>query len=253
MYNPLDLTNKIIIITGASSGIGRATSIYLSRLGAKVALIARGEEKLKETLTLLDGEGHRYYCYDLYDTSGIQALVSTIVSDMGAISGMTYCAGVGGRRPLAMIKSQHFTPVLTLNTYSYVEMIRCLMRKGNMEDGGSIVGISSIVSVEGTKMRSIYAAGKAAMDASTRCMAKELADRKIRLNTVRPAWVNTDRFKTYLSEVGEDGLQNDETYRSMLLGITQPEEVAALIAFLLSDAAKTITGASIHIDSGSTI
>lgn len=253
MFNPLDMTGKKIIVAGASSGIGQATAIYLSRLGAQIALIARSEDKLKETVSHMDGSGHHIYCYDFYDLSGIQDLVDKIVGDMGSLSGMSYCVGVSKPRPLAMVKADYFNEMINLNFYSYVEMVRCATKKKNMLNGGSIVAISSIQSIKGSKTKIAYASAKSAMDAATRCMAKELAERKIRLNTIRPAWVDTRLLKGYLSIVGEEGLKNEPIYQQMLLGTTKPKEVAALTAFLLSDATQTITGASYHIDSGASI
>ena len=253
MFNPLDMTGKKIIVAGASSGIGQATAIYLSRLGAQIALIARNEDKLKETVSQMDGSNHHIYCYDFYDLFGIQDLVNKIVGDIGPLSGMSYCVGISSRRPLSMIKPNSFDEVLNVCFYAYIEMVRCMTKRKNMLNGGSIVAISSIQSIKGSETKTLYAVAKSAMDAATRCMAKELSEKKIRLNTIRPAWVNTKLLEDYLSIVGEEGLKNESIYQRMLLGTTEPEEVAALTAFLLSNATRTITGASYHIDSGASI
>lgn len=252
MFNPMDLSSKTIVIAGASAGIGRESAIYMSRLGAKIALVARREEELKETLSQMEGEGHRIYCYDFSDTGGIENLVSTIVADMGAVWGMLYCVATHCTMLLPQCKTETIKKALKTNVYSYVELVRCLTKKKNMLDGGSIVAVSSIASADGEKGQSVYSLTKAAMDAASRCMARELADRRIRVNTIRPAWVNTSRMKMFSDRFSEEVLENEPVYKRMCLGVTEPEEVAALAAFLLCEATKTITGAFYHIDSGAT-
>ena len=112
MINPMDLTGKHVVITGASAGIGRATAIQASKLGARISLIARNEERLKETLDMLDGEGHRYFAFDLNNVDGIESLVKNVVLQGGALDGFVHCAGIGPNRPIKLTKPSFVEEVL---------------------------------------------------------------------------------------------------------------------------------------------
>lgn len=249
MFNPMDLTGKNIIVTGASSGIGKATAIYLSRLGAHVAVVARTEEKLKDTIASMDGEDHRLYIYDFSETTGIEQLVRTIVKDFGPISGLAYCAGAGSMRPLKVLSADYMEKVMTLHFYSFIEIMRILAKKGNTAPSASVVSLSSIASRVGSKSKIAYCAAKASLDAATRCLAKELADKNIRVNTIQPSWVNTPILEDY-KEKWADSAYAGSSFDRLCLGVTEPEEIAGMIAFLMSDIGKTITGTAILIDSG---
>ncbi len=249
MFNPMELTGKNIIVTGASSGIGRATAVYLSKLGAKVAVVARREEQLKETLSLMDGEGHKFYIYDFSETEGIERLIKAIIADFGPISGLAYCAGAGSMRPLNVLKKDYIDNVMTLHFYSYIEIVRVLAKRGNTADTASFVSLSSIASRVGSKSKIAYCAAKASLDAATRCLAKELAHKNIRVNTIQPSWVNTAILDDYKEKWANSDYASN-SFERLCLGITEPEEVAGMIAFLMSDIGKTITGTAVLIDSG---
>lgn len=249
MVNLMDLTDKRIIVTGASSGIGRATSILLSKLGATLIMIARSEEKLKETLANLDGKDHKYYCYDLKDLEGIESLIKMIVSENGAVDGFVHSAGIGNTRPFKMMKPEFLREVMEINFNSFVEIARCITKKNYFNENTSIVGISSIASVQGNQSKTAYCASKAAMDAAIRCMAKELAPKKIRVNSVMPGLIKTDIYEAFLDR-SVDSQDAKNVMARQYLGLGEPIDVANMIAYLLSDAAKFITGTSIPIDGG---
>lgn len=244
-----DFCGKHFLVTGASSGIGRATALLLGKSGAKLSIIARREEQLKETLALIPNNNHRAYCYDLSNTQGIEALVKESLLENGAISGLVYCAGIAPERPLKMTGKKDIDTVMTVNFYSFVEFMRCISKKRNHAENASCVAISSISSVVGNKGKIAYCSSKAALDAAVRCMAHELADKNIRVNTIQPSWVNTYLYKKYMEDWG-DNTQSSEKMKREFLGITDPEEVASMAAYLLSDASKTITGSAVRIDSG---
>lgn len=244
-----DFSGKHIAVTGASSGIGRSVAVFLSRCGARVSIIARRQEQLDETISLMSGGEHRAYSYDLSDTDGVEALVKKIVANNGALSGLVYCAGIAPSRPLKMTKKKDIEQAMTINFYSFVELMRCISKKGNFSDNTSCVAISSISSVVGYKGKISYCSSKAALDAAVRCMAQELADKKIRVNTIQPAWVDTGLYQGFIKNWGDNAATEGMVNREFL-GITDPEEVAAMAAYLLSDAAKTITGSAVRIDSG---
>lgn len=247
--NIIDLTNKSYIVTGAGSGIGRETAKVLSEQGASVVMLDLNQEGLEETLSLMNGQGHLYKTCDLTDFEALPELVNEIVEQCGKVDGLVHCAGISSRKPLNVLKAKGFSKVMDVNFYSFVELVRLATKKKCFNDGGSIVVMSSISSIRGYKAKSEYCVSKAAVDAFVRCMALELADRKIRVNSVMPAEVLTPlamKAKELNAGIGV-------SYFVAPLGPSDPYEVANTIAFLLSDATKTITGTSILIDGGACI
>ena len=249
MENVVDLTGKKILITGASSGMGKETAILCSKLGAKVVMISRNEEKLKSVLGSLEGDGHAYYVFDLSDVDGIESMMKEIVEQCGAFDGFVHSAGVGSTRPLKLLKPSALREVMELNFYSFVEIIRCLTKRNCFNEGMSIVGISSISSKQGNQTKTAYCASKGAMDAAVRCIAKEFASKKIRVNTVNPALINTEIYQQFLNNSG-DSEDAKNIMARQYLGLGEPIDVANMIVFLLSDSAKFITGSSVDIDGG---
>ena len=217
MSNYLNFAGKKIVVTGASSGIGRQTAITLSEFGASVILIARREEKLKEVLSKLTGEGHNYYCLDLSDTSNIEAGIKNIVVDNGPVDGLVYAAGIDVSLPLQLFKPEKIKDVFDINYFGFIETVRQLCRKGRFNPGMRIVGLSSIAAKCGDKTHTAYSASKAAMDASVRCLAKELADRDIHINTIAPAMTNTNIYEEFYAKHGEEA--KSELVKRQYLGI----------------------------------
>jgi len=247
--NIIDLSNKTFIVTGAGSGIGQETARVLSIQGAKVVMLDLNQAGLDETLALMEGTGHLCKACDLTDFEALPTLVKDIMEQCGTIDGLVHCAGISSRKPLNVLKAEGFSKVMDVNFYSFVELVRLATKKKYFNDGGSIVVMSSISSIRGYKAKSEYCVSKAAVDAFVRCMALELADRKIRVNSVRPAEVLTPlalKARETNAAVGASDFNAP-------LGPSDPYEVANTIAFLLSDATKTITGTSILIDGGGCI
>jgi NAD(P)-dependent dehydrogenase (short-subunit alcohol dehydrogenase family) len=241
MVNPMDLSEKKILVTGASSGIGAETSVLLSQLGAKVIMIARNEERLQQTLNGLEGEGHCYYCYDLSNIDGIEELIKEIINDNGSLDGFVHSAGISSLRPLTMTKIDYFSDVLKINIQAFVELCRCLLKSRMMNDGASIIGISSVSAIQGEKGKTAYSASKAALEAVVRCMAKEYASRDIRINTVRLARIDTP-MNIMLNQASSNENTEQMLLNKQYLGIGKPKDAANMIAYLLSDAATFITG-----------
>ena len=249
MANIIDLSNKYYIVTGAGSGIGREAAKVLSGQGAKVVMLDLNHEGLDETKALMTGEGHISRAVDLTDFEALPELVKGIIAETGAVDGLVHCAGISGRKPLNVLRPEGFAKVMDVNFYSFEELTRLFTKKGNMNDGGSIVVMSSISSIRGYKAKTEYCVSKAAVDAFVRCMALELADRKIRVNSVMAAEVLTPlalKAREMNAAVGASDFNAP-------LGPSEPYEVANTIAFLLSDATKTITGTSLLIDGGACI
>ena len=245
----VNLIGKTIIVTGAGSGIGRETAIIASRVGAKVIMLDISEDGLNETMVLLEGEGHSMHAINLCENDQIAPLIKEVSESYGVISGVVHCAGISSRKPLNVLTKEGFGKVMDINFYSFVELVRQVSKKKHFAEGGSIVVMSSISSIKGYKAKTEYCVSKAAVDSFVRCMALELADRRIRINSVMAAEVLTPlalKAKEINAIVGASDFDAP-------LGASEPYEVANTILFLLSDATKTITGTSILIDGGACI
>lgn len=247
--NIIDLNNKTFLVTGAGSGIGRETARVLSEQGARVIMLDLNQEGLDETYSLLAGEGHLCKACDLTNFDALPAIVKEVIVQSGPMDGFVHCAGISSRKPLNVLRPAGFSKVMDVNFYSFEELTRLLTKKGNMNDGGSIVVMSSVSSIRGYKAKTEYCVSKAAADAFVRCMAQELSPKRIRVNSVMAAEVLTPlamKARDINAAVGASDFNAP-------LGPSEPYEVANTIAFLLSDATKTITGTAILIDGGATI
>ena len=249
MKTIIDLTNKKILIAGASSGIGAEAAILCSELGAQLILVARREEKLQKVFEDLQGFGHRYIPFDLNRLDAIEDFTKNLMKETVLLDGMVYCAGIPGTRPLKMLKPAALQEVMNINFNAFVELVRCVTKKNAFHPGMSIVGISSISSNMGSLGKTAYCASKAAMDSAVRCMAKELAGKGIRVNTVCPGIIDTSLFQIYQENAG-DSLDAQAKMERQYLGIGKPIDVANTIVFLLSNASRLITGSSIYVDGG---
>ena len=247
IVDKFDFSGKTVLVTGASSGIGRQTAISLSELGAKIVAVARREEQLEETISRLSGDGHRFYVYDLKNVEGIGELMKQIVSDNGPLDGLAYCAGISDTRPIQVSDFQYVESMMKTNFFAFYEMVRQFAKKGRFGKEAKIIGVSSTASTGSAKGQSIYGASKAAMEASVRVLARELVSKGININTVRPAWVKTDMYSKFV-ETWENG--EELVMRSQMLGTIEPEDVAFLIAYLLSPSARYITGQEMYIGGG---
>lgn len=246
MNNPMDLNNKHIIITGASSGIGRATSIQAAKLGAKVSIIARNIDKLNETLSLMEGNIHRSYSFDLNSIVDIERLITKIVEEQGPIDGLVHCAGIGSNRPIKLTNPNYVEEMTRINYFAFVELLRVVSSKKNSNNNASFVGISSVAGSHGEKSQGAYAGTKGAMNAIVHSFAKELAAREIRVNTIAFGMVETDAYKEFVN----NGCNVEELLHNQILGVIPTEYAASAICFLLSDVSKYITGGTLNYDAG---
>lgn len=251
MYNPFSLSGKMIIITGASSGIGRQCAIDCSKMGATVALIARNEERLKETRGKMERpEEHFYYSLDLAQSDKIMELVENIVISHGRIDGFIHAAGIEKTLPVRFLSTGDYETVFRVNTLSAFEFVHCFSNKKFFNDNGHIVLISSITSIIGRGGVSAYAASKGAMVSAVRSMALELARKGICINCISPGTILTPMMQDFLSTLSE------EEYKKRIggfpLGLGEVTDVSQLCLFLLSDASRWITGQNLVIDGGYT-
>lgn len=248
MKNIVDLTEKKIIVTGAGSGIGRETASVLSKLGATVIMLDVNAEGLAETASII-GDSCCPIIIDLTDNIAVTEIVKQLIEKYGKLDGLVHCAGISSRKPLNVLSKDGFSKVMEVNFYSFVELVKNCAKKKHINDGASIVVMSSISSIRGYKAKTEYCVSKAAVDAFVRCMALELADRKIRINSVMAAEVLTPLALKARETNAIVGASDFEAP----LGPSEPYEVANTIAFLLSDATKTITGTSLLIDGGACV
>lgn len=252
MINPMDLTGKHIIVTGASSGLGRQTCITLSQLGARVSLIARNEDKLNESIALMEGSGHATFPFDVTQIEDIESLVKIIVEKNGKINGLVHAAGIGTVKPLSMSKYDFMLDMMKLHLFAFVELLRIISKKKFSEDGASIIAVSSAGTISADKGKVAYDSTKGALDKVVRPLAVELGEsRKFRINTINPGWIKTDMYYGFIQEFGQERM--DEILSDHILGAAEPVDIANTIAFLLSDATEIITGQNIVVDSGWTI
>lgn len=252
MINLVDLADKRILVIGASSGIGKHTAIMLSCLGAKLSIVARNQGRLQETLNSLEGNGHDLFVVDISDLKSIEALIKGVVGKNGPLDGMVYTAGITGSMPLNMLSPEKLNSVMTTNFYGFVECVRQFSRKGRYNNNARIVAISSVAARCGDKTHIAYSASKAALDGAIRCMAMELAEKKIAVNSVAPGMIKTEMFNSFVERTGEDSNSIKKIKDRQYLGYGEPNDIANVIAFLLSPSARFITGISLPVDGGYT-
>ena len=244
MYNPYSLEGKTILVTGASSGIGRATAIECSKLGASVIITARNEDRLNETLSMLDGEEHKSVVYDLADTSSM----NLFVSELPELDGYVSNAGFIKISPLKFIKEEDFKSILQVNTISPIVLLQKLLKKKKLNKNGSVVFTSSLDGISATTpANGMYVASKGALSAFVRNAALELASTAIRVNAVCPGMINTNILSG--SPIGEEEILED--LKNYPLGrYGEPTDIAHAIIFFLSDASSWVTGTNMIIDGG---
>lgn len=249
MINPMDLTGKHIIVTGASQGIGKETAVHIAKLGAKVSLIARTEDKLKAVTEAMEGAGHSSFPYDLKNIDGIEELVKNIVANQGPADGLVHCAGIANMRPLQMTKYDFLHDMMLLNFYSFAELTRCISKKTNFTPGCSIVAISSVAARNGLKTKLAYCSSKSAVEGAVRSLAAELAEKKIRVNSIVPGFIRTEMFDDFINSTGLENFEKNVLSRQYM-GVGDTTDIANAAAFLLSDASKFTTGTGLIVDGG---
>lgn len=241
--NPFSLTGKTILVTGASSGIGRSIAITCSKMGATVILNGRNQLKLGATLAQLDAGDHRYIAADLTNSDSMNKMVT----ELPVLDGVVHCAGIGQRVLCKAATEQDVDSVMDANFKGPVLLQTGLLKQKKLKKGASIIFIASIASWSPSIGNAYYSASKGAIVSYANCLALELAPRQIRVNCISPAMVWTDLIKN--DAVEEEQLKEDEkTYPLKRYG--QPEDIANLAVYMLSDASSWMTGSNVNITGG---
>lgn len=239
-----DFSGKKIMVVGSASGIGRQTSILLSRLGASIVLVDRDEKKLSDVKEeLFNNTNHIAIAYDVKNNRGGKSLFDQVVRDGSKLDGLVYTVGIAKPVPLRVMSYQEYENIFSINYYGFIYFVS-LYSKKKYNNGGSIVGISAANAHTPQKCMTLYAATKAAIESSVKTMSLELADQNIRINAVIPGAVVTPMTETVNKEM------LDNIVSKQLLGIQQPEQIADFITFLLSSRSSAVTGRSLYADGG---
>lgn len=249
-YNPFSLEGKKILITGASSGIGKAIAIECSKMGASVIITGRNLQRLEQTLSLMDKEGsdHQMIISDLSLESSVTELVSTINVNL---DGIVHCAGFTIPKPFKFYDKEDLDSMMSVNFNAPFWLTQALLKKKKISKGASIVFISSISGVWVSYMAgSLYSATKGAINGVAKGLALELASKNIRVNCVNPGMINTAILD---SGVISDEQLKEDAQKYPLKRYGKPKEVAYGVIYLLSDASSWTTGSNLLIDGGYTL
>ncbi len=249
-YNPFSLNGNSYLVTGAASGIGRSTSIILSKLGARLILADINLDGLRETQRDCD-PADRLLEIDLTKTSLLAEKLTEAADEFGKLHGFVHLAGKPYIAPLKTISEEKCSEIYALNTYAAIELAKLFAnRRVYAGEKGSIVLVSSVYGLVGSAANVGYAMSKAALHGITKSLSIELARKGIRVNCVAPGFVKTPLLP---NETDIFGVDHAEVVGGLHpLGLGEPEDVAYAIAYLLSDAAKWVTGAIFSIDGGFT-
>lgn len=245
--NPFSLEGKKVLITGASSGIGYATAIECSRMGASLVLTGRDEQRLQSCLDKVGTEGNDCIPADLT----IKEEIENLVKSTPVLDGIVICAGKGTTLPIKSATTQKYQEIFDINFYAPAELVRLLVKGKRLKNDASVVIIASIGGVyQFEPANAIYGTSKAALNAFMRFAAIEFAAKGIRVNTICPGMVETP-----LMQNGRFSEEQLEAYRESypLKRFGKPEEIGQAAVYLLSDAASWITGTSLIVDGGATI
>lgn len=241
-YNPFSLEGKKILVTGASSGIGKATAEECAKCGAQLVLTARNEERLKETLDSLEGECHTMIIADLTK----QEDLATLVGQLEVLDGVVLCAGINDKSLIKFLNHEHVEKMLSTNFTSSMYLTQVLSKKKKFAKEASIVFVSSISAFYPSVANAMYASSKAALSQFAKVLALELMPQRIRVNCIEPAFVETDMLNKYeISDKMEEIRANAPFGRFL-----EPKEVAQAAIYMLSNATKLMTGSNLVIDGG---
>ena len=246
IQEPFSLKDKTIIVTGASSGIGRAIAVACSQQGGKVIIIGRNKDKLNQTNDLLIGDGHSILVVDLTQE---ESVVST-VNDLPSVDGVVHCAGIGQKVFCRDVTKNDFSSVINSNLFAPVILQKHLMEAKKIKKEASIVFMASYASEAPSVGNALYSASKGGLISYAKCLSLELAPRKIRVNCISPAMVWTDLIRG--KDLEDEDLRQEEM-KYPLKRYAQPDDIAYLAVYLLADVSSWMTGSVINITGGTRV
>ena len=245
MYNPFSLEGKVVLVTGASSGIGRAIAIECSKSGAIVYLTARNKERLEETLSAMAPGQHRNITADLTN----QQEVNNLAESVEKLDGIVLNSGINDKSIVKKLDNEFISKMLDTNFSGPAMLIQSLLKNKKINKLASILFMSSVSAYYPSVSNAMYAASKAAVNQFAKVLALEVLTLKARVNCIQPAFVETEMLKKYtLDNVIEDIRANYPLGR-----FAKPEEIAYAAIYYLSDASQLVTGTSLVIDGGYTL
>lgn len=230
----MELTNKKILLLGGGLSLDKAIAARLEQLGGKVVVAGATDPS-----------------FDVFDLAALEGNLKALIAKEGQFDGFVFSVVHSDFRPLSTVKADNFRKIMEENTSLFVEAMRVLCKSKGLKAGSSVVAMSSISSIRAMKAKMAFSASKAALDAIVRELAIELADKGIRVNSIQKGAVETDFEKDQIQAI--DAIRGEDIKSAQPLGLCKAEEVANLVAFLLSDAVKTMTGASLVLDGGYTL
>ncbi|MFH1160397.1 MAG: SDR family oxidoreductase [bacterium] len=240
MTNPFNLTDKTILVTGASSGIGKQAAILIGQAGGTLFITGRDENRLQETFDRLEGENHRMKVADLT----LEAEMDSLIDGLPKLHGIVHCAGIVGPLPVKFILQEHIDRMFAINYYVPVNLTGKLLRKKKILNHASILFMSTIATRNPYFGGALYSGSKAALEAYSKTLALELVGKGIRANCLLAGLVDTPMIVS----PSENNMQAEALERYLKrypLGIGQPQDVAGAILYFLSDASKWISGTSL--------
>ncbi len=249
-YNPFTLKDKLIVVTGASSGIGRKCALACSHAGARVALFGRDQERLNDSLRMMkEPERHINYAVDLLEFDKVEETVSELVRRMGQIDGLINCAGISTTLPFGSSSPERMELFLKTNVIGPMNLTRLAVKPSHFsKSGGCVVFVSSVMGVVGESGKVLYSMTKGALIASVKSLAVELSARHIRVNAISPGVVESPMSQKAIYSKDHESLKRIEGLH--LLGLGKTEDVAHACVFLLSYSGKWITGTNLIVDGG---
>lgn len=247
MNHPFDLSQKNILVTGASNGIGKSIAILASQMGAKLTITGRNKERLQETLQSLEGSHHKIFAGDLTENEVLEELSNLC----GPLDGIVHSAGIVKPIPVHYLKKSKIEEIAGINFYAPVELNRHLFKMKKINKNASFVFISSISSHHPFKGGAVYTSFKAALETYSKSIALEMAHKGIRSNCIKAGLVETHIMEVTAQAASKESLENHRNQYP--LGFGKPEDVANTAIFLLSEGSKWMTGTEIVLDGGLTI
>lgn len=242
--NPFSLAGKRVLVTGASSGIGRQIAISFSHMGAELVITGRDRARLDETLAAMAPGGHQIIPADIVDNDQRTALAD----GAGSLNGLVHCAGTSVLAPIRLASQKHLRDLYILNYESPMLLTQRLLYRKAIQNAGSILFVASIAAHIGVPGVGAYSGTKAALLATVRCMAMELVKQKIRVNCLSPSLVQSP-----LLDLMSKNVSLEEKSRDHPLGLGTPEDVANAAIYFVSDASRWVTGTTLVMDGGLTI